>query len=62
MDGFIKECYASCQSGIGAKIRSGETSLAQLADYAAQLGAPALPGSSKQEYLESVVNTVLFSG
>ena len=53
--------YASYKTGIGAKIRSGETTLEELAAYADQLGAPDLPGSGRQEYLESVVNQVLFS-
>ena len=35
--------------------------LEELAAYADQLGAPDLPGSGRQEYLESVVNQVLFS-
>ena len=60
IEDFLTERYASFQSGIGAKIRSGETSLTELADYAAAMKAPALPGSGKQEYLESVVNSVLF--
>ena len=41
------------------KIRKGETSLAELAAYAEAMGAPALPGSGRQEYLEGVVNSVL---
>ncbi|NLE24148.1 MAG: xylose isomerase [Clostridiaceae bacterium] len=61
IDNFIKERYSSYESGIGAKIRAGETSLAELAEYAAKLGAPALPGSGKQEYLESIVNSILFN-
>lgn len=60
IDQFIQERYASYQSGIGAKIRSGSTSLAELAQYAADMKTPALPGSGKQEYLESVINSVLF--
>jgi xylose isomerase len=60
IDAFVKERYASYGEGIGAKIRSGETTLAELAAYADQLGAPALPGSGRQEYLESVVNQILF--
>jgi xylose isomerase len=60
IEDFLTERYASFQSGIGAKIRKGETSLTELADYAAAMKAPALPGSGKQEYLESVVNSVLF--
>ena len=60
VDGFIAERYASYNSGIGAKIRAGETTLEELAAYAENMGAPALPGSGRQEYLESVVNSVLF--
>ncbi|MBQ3480898.1 MAG: xylose isomerase, partial [Oscillospiraceae bacterium] len=58
---FIADRYASYRTGIGAKIRSGETTLSELAEYAVALGAPALPGSGRQEYLESVVNQILFS-
>ena len=61
IDQFVAERYASYKSGIGAKIRSGETTLAELAAYADKLGAPALPGSGRQEYLETIVNNVLFS-
>lgn len=60
IDSFVKERYASYNSGIGAKIRNDETSLAELAEYAATLKAPELPGSGKQEYLEGVVNNILF--
>ena len=61
LDQFVEDRYASYKTGIGAKIRSGETTLEELAAYADQLGAPGLPGSGRQEYLESVVNQVLFS-
>ena len=60
IDGFIADRYASYKSGIGAKIRSGEATLEELAAYAEEMGAPALPGSGRQEYLEAVVNSVLF--
>ncbi len=60
IDAFVKERYASYESGIGKKIVSDEATLAELAEYAAKLGAPALPGSGRQEYLESVFNEVLF--
>jgi xylose isomerase len=60
LDEFVKERYSSYSSGIGAKIRSGETTLAELAARAAELKAPALPGSGRQERLESIVNQVLF--
>ena len=60
VDAFIKDRYASYESGIGAKIVAGETTLAELAAYADTLGAPALPGSGKQERLEGIVNQILF--
>lgn len=61
VDVFVRERYGSYENGIGAKICSGETTLKELADYAAGLRAPALPGSGKQEYLESIINSILFS-
>ena len=33
----------------------------ELAAYAEEMGAPALPGSGRQEYLEAVVNSILFN-
>ncbi|MBQ0125323.1 MAG: xylose isomerase [Clostridiales bacterium] len=62
IDAFVAERYASYKSGIGAKIRAGETSLKELSDYAEAMGAPELPGSGRQEYLESIVNQILFFG
>lgn len=61
IDAFIKERYASYESGIGKQIHDGSVGLLELAEYADKLGAPQLPGSGKQEYLESVVNQVLFN-
>lgn len=61
IDSFLAERYASYRTGIGAKIRAGETTLEELAAYAEEMGAPELPGSGRQEYLESVVNQVLYS-
>ncbi len=60
IDEFVKERYASFNTGIGAKITQGEATLAELAAYAENMGKPALPGSGRQEYLESVMNAVLF--
>ena len=62
IDAFIADRYSSYNSGIGAKIRSGETTLEELAEYAEEMGAPELPGSGRQEYLESIVNNILFCG
>ena len=60
IDAFIHDRYASYKTGIGAKIVNGQTNLAELAEYAEQLGKPADPGSGEQEYLESVMNQILF--
>ena len=60
IDEFIRRKYASYEDGIGAKICAGETTLEELAAAAAEMKAPADPGSGSQEYLESIVNQVLF--
>ncbi len=60
VEGFLQDRYSSFNEGIGAKIRNKEVTLEELSDYAIAKGAPELPGSGKQEYLESVVNSVLF--
>ncbi|MBO5215331.1 MAG: xylose isomerase [Clostridia bacterium] len=60
LDEFIANRYASFNDGIGKKIVSGETSLKELADYAENMGAPALPSSGHQEYLQSILNSILF--
>ena len=57
---FVKEKYASYESGIGKKIREGKTSLTELAAIADEMGAPALPSSGKQERLEAIVNQIIF--
>lgn len=62
IDGFIADRYASYNTGIGAKIRSGEATLEELAAYAEAMGAPELPGSGRQEYLEAIVNSIMFAG
>ncbi len=60
IDGFVKDRYSSYDSELGRKIRSGKATLKELSDIAVQNGAPALPGSGKQEWLESVINSILF--
>lgn len=60
IDSFIKERYSSYNEGIGKKIREGSTNLEELAKYACDLKTPALPGSGRQEYLEGIVNNILF--
>jgi xylose isomerase len=60
IDSFVDERYSSFKSGIGKKIVEGNTSLTELAKIAEDMGAPALPSSGRQEYLQSVINEVLF--
>ncbi|MBQ7906935.1 MAG: xylose isomerase [Clostridia bacterium] len=61
LEEFKKERYSSYyNTEIGKKILNNETSLEELSAYAEKLGNASLPGSGKQEYLESVINQVLF--
>lgn len=61
LDRFTEKRYASFKNTeIGRKILSDEASLEELAAYADKLGAPALPSSGNQEYLQHVINGVLF--
>lgn len=60
IDAFVRDRYASYATGIGKKIREGGTSLEELAARADEMGAPALPGSGRQERLEAIVNQILF--
>ena len=60
IDRFIEEKYSSFSKGIGKKIIDGDTNLEELAEYADKLGDAELPGSGRQEYLESVLNNILF--
>lgn len=60
IDAFIKEKYASYEDGIGKKIREGKTNLRELSDKACEMKKPENPASGRQEYLESIVNGILF--
>ena len=60
IDNFVKEKYSSFQEGIGKKIRDKSTTLQECSDYALKMKKPELPGSGRQEYLEAVLNNVLF--
>ena len=62
IDNFVKERYASYDSGIGLKIREGSATLEECAAHAATLKKPEDPGSGRQEYLEGIVNNILFRG
>ena len=57
---FVEERYASYKEGIGKRIVEGKETLESLAAYAANLTNIQVP-SGRQEYLETLVNDILFS-
>lgn len=59
IDEFTKERYSSYQSGIGKRIVEGKETLESLAEYAADL-TDVKAQSGRQEYLENVLNDILF--
>jgi len=60
VDQFVRKRYSSYDAGIGAKIKSGSTSLAELEQYALAMGDADVRESGRQEYLEGILNQVLF--
>ena len=60
LDAFVEKRYESFKGELGQRIREGKITLEELADRAAQIGTCKTPDSGRQEYLESVVNRVLF--
>ena len=61
IDEFVAKRYASYNEGIGKDIREGNVTLESLAAYGANL-KDVMPMSGRQEYLEAVLNDILFSG
>ena len=61
IDEFVENRYASYNSGIGLDIVNGTATLESLSDYALALCDDVKPESGRQEYLESIVNSVIFS-
>ena len=59
IDGFVKDRYAGYNSGIGKKISEGSTDFEELSSYALKSAEPAVE-SGRQEYLENVMNEILF--
>jgi len=60
IDVFVEEKYASFKGDLGMKIREGRATLEELAAYAEQLGKTDEPASGRQEYLNSIINAVMF--
>jgi xylose isomerase len=53
---FLKQRYASWDSGIGAKIEKGKTSLKELEAYMLKKGEITANTSGRQEFLENLIN------
>ena len=60
IDEFIENRYSSYTKGIGKEIVDGNVTLEQLSDYAMTLNEVEVE-SGRQEYLETIVNNVIFS-
>ena len=59
LDSFVQQRYSSYISGIGKSIVDGKETLESLAKYAADLKDIKVE-SGRQEYLETVINNILF--
>lgn len=60
LDQFVSDRYASYNEGIGKKIVSGNVTIEELEEYALKMGDVKTNTSGRQEYLEGLVNQVLF--
>ena len=60
LDAFVRDRYASYESGIGKKIVDGSATMAELEAYALSMGDVTTNVSGKQEYLENLINGILF--
>lgn len=59
---FVDDRYASYSSGVGADIVSGKMNLESLSDYALKMGEVTTNTSGRQEYLEGILNDIMFRG
>lgn len=59
LENFIKERYASWDTGIGQKIEQGKAGFADLERYILEKGEPASNQSGRQEFLENLINEFL---
>ena len=60
IDKFVEDRYSSYNTGIGKKITDGSATIEELEAYALKMGDVTTNTSGRQEYLEDVVNAVLF--
>ena len=61
IDKFVADRYASYGSGIGKKIVDGTASIEELEKYALEMGDVNTNISGKQEYLENILNSIMFN-
>jgi xylose isomerase len=63
IDAFVEEKYSSFKNTeTGRRILAGEATLEELAARAEELGTPEMPKSGRQEYLQGIVNNIMFRG
>ncbi len=60
LDKFVEDRYASYKTGIGKDIVDGKATLESLAQYAEKMGEVTTNISGKQEYLEGIMNNIMF--
>ena len=60
IDKFVDDRYASYKTGIGKKILDATVTMAELEAYALEMGDVTTNISGKQEYLEGVMNALMF--
>ena len=60
IDDFTKQKYSTFESELGKKVISGNATLSDLAKIAEDMGNCEIPMSGNQEYLQSVINEVMF--
>ncbi len=60
IDRFVEERYASYDSGIGKRIVDGTVTIQELEKYALEMGDVKTNKSGRQEYLEGILNQVMF--
>jgi len=56
LDEFVRQRYASWDSGIGARIESGKATLKELETYILKKGDASANASGRQEFLENLIN------
>lgn len=61
LDDFVDKRYASWKGDLGQRIRNGEVTLEELSKMAVKMGEVSTNVSGSQEYLEAVLNQVIFS-